>query len=631
MAEVYEMLMKIGLDNKASAGLLAISNQLMAIESVVGRITAGIGGWKLAVAAVGSVLIGGAMVKGLETIAEAGGDVNHQLELMKQAGVSIHDQQIAMQAAQRNTSSVITTTYSENLKSINELRSAFGDTARAVEHLESLTKANAILNSFAGKGFGEKDEVFKFASALEGKGETIDPKEFESYINTMTKVVQATGGRVTPGMFQGAFKYGRTATQGWDEEFVGGCLGRLIQEMGTGTTGGAGGGPGNALMSAYRAVVSGKMGKNEALEFDKMGLGKADVRDGEDIGKVTGMRGADLMMKNPYRWVQEELMPSLAANGITSKEDVTAEIGKLFGNRVASDVISKMATQGSYMLGDKSQFEKDKGLNEQALGIAGFSELTKNDYPTLIKAFHQQFKSLLETLGSQVMQPDGIVIQGMRGLVGAMSSLNAFAAAHPEAMKIIITAMAGLATAFIVLGSAAVVAAAVLLVPGGAVVVAITTLAGVLGAIAIVEWEKIKNGFTWLSEGVSAIAKINVEAFVGVINGIKDALTSLVAWAQSTGEAIRHFFDLSRFLAPLPKKSSYEGEGFGSRPIVPANFTSGKGGEKQAVSLSMNLDGTTLGQAVINIITDMHEFPQMAPSPDGREAWSDVDHNYAST
>ena len=175
---------------------------------------------------------------------------------------------------------------SENLKHIRELTYAFGNEGAAIAHLDEVSKANAILNNVKGGG---TDAVWELVKALEAKGETADPTSFSSYVNTMAKVVQATGGRVTPQMFMQTFKYGRTATLGWDETFVGGALPRLMQSLASGGGGGGGaGGPGNALMSAFAKVVQGQMPKTAAEEFQRLDLGSAAHIEGSSESQMIG-------------------------------------------------------------------------------------------------------------------------------------------------------------------------------------------------------------------------------------------------------------------------------------------------------------------------------------------------------
>jgi hypothetical protein len=240
------------------------------------------------------VLATGAIVEGVVAVAKAGGLVNHQLELMKIAGMDNADVQLAYKQALQTSGAVTTTTLAENLAHIRELRYAFGETTAAMEHLDEISKANAVLNAVNAKvGGGGHDQVWALVKSLEQKGETFDPAAFSSYVNTMTKVIEATGGKVTPEMFMSTFKYGRTSMLGWDEGFVGGALPRLMQSMASGSGGGGGsgsGGPGNALMSAFAKVVQGQMPKTAAEEFERMDLAPGGVKHitGSAESQITG-------------------------------------------------------------------------------------------------------------------------------------------------------------------------------------------------------------------------------------------------------------------------------------------------------------------------------------------------------
>ena len=90
----------------------------------------------------------------------------------------------------------------------------------------------------------------------------------------MTKAVIASGGTVTPQQFFSAFKYSRAAKYGWNEEFIGQYLPRFIQEFASGRSGaGSGtGGPGNALMSAFSAIVAGRMTPKAVQAWADLGL-----------------------------------------------------------------------------------------------------------------------------------------------------------------------------------------------------------------------------------------------------------------------------------------------------------------------------------------------------------------------
>lgn len=484
--DVYKIGVSIALSNGVSPILAIIGKDLVGLNTSIKKIEQNFGGWAIAIGAVGALLAGGAIVHGLVAIAKHGGEVNHQLEMMKTAGMAFAETQDAMAQAMKTSGNVLTTTLSENLKHIRELRYAFGETGTAIAHLDEISKSNAILNNIRGGG---KDEVWELVKSLEMKGETYDPAMFSSYVNTMTRVVQATGGRVTPQDFMSTFKYGRTATLGWDEQFVGGALPRLMQSMKGGGSGGAGG-PGNALMSAFAKVVQGQMPKTAAEEFERMGLGTARHITGSSESQIEGgIQGRGLFMANPYEWVQQVLMPALAAHGVTSQNDIITQVSKMFPVRTASQIITEMGLQGRFHEGAQSPFEKDIKLQGKGMGLPAYDELIKNDYPMVLQAFNQQWKNLLETLGAPMMAPGGPVIQALSGLASAMGSLAQAAGRNMDAIK-------GFMSVIGAMGSIA--------YEIGAVLAEITKVGAVFMLFGQIPWGLIQTGLDSVRIAISA-------------------------------------------------------------------------------------------------------------------------------
>lgn len=198
MTDVYKIGVSIALANGVSSVLAIIGRDFLGLNASIAKVEKSFGRWGLAIGGVASILGGTAMTKGLISLAKHGGEVNHQLELMKIAGMQNGEIQASLAQAMKTSGSVMTTTLSENLAHIRELRYAFGDTSVAMSHMDEISKSNAVLSAIKGGG---KDQVWELVKSLEQKGLTFDPKQFSSYVNTMTKVVEATGGKVTPQMF----------------------------------------------------------------------------------------------------------------------------------------------------------------------------------------------------------------------------------------------------------------------------------------------------------------------------------------------------------------------------------------------------------------------------------------------
>lgn len=590
MADVYRVGVNLMLNNGVSSGLSQIIRQLGTANAAANSFNATLGRMKLAAAGTVAILGSAALFSGFKKLADHGKEVNVQLERMRQAGMSYKEIQESITQAQQTSSKVMTTTYSENLKHMLELRYAFGDTESAMHHLDEVSRANAILNTMQGKTGGKKDQVWEFVKSLEGKGLTNDPKAFSSYLETMTKVVQATGGKVTPEQFFNTFKYGRTATQLWDEGFVGGALPRLIQEMSSGGGGGGSGGPGNALMTGFAKLVQGQMSKSSAQELEFLGLGSSSKIKGAG-SMLTNVPSGSLFAKNPYEWTQQILGPAMAKAGIDMKDDVAVakHVQKLFGVRTVADAVTKMMMQGRFMHGENAPFEKDARLNKQGLGSAAFDQSLGKDPTATIAAFHAQWTRLLETLGKPA---NDIMIQAMGQLANIFRGMGEIAAAHPEAIKYAIEALAALTAGVFVAGLLALGAAVAGLVGVGGILVAV---AAGLAALAALNWESLSNTFERIGPAIlsalNTVASVVIAGVPGIFAAIGSAILSALKSAVSGAIG-----SIGGFSMPGAAQTGEGGAGYSKSPMNYKSAPPARGSGGMQASLVM--DGQKVGKLV---------------------------------
>lgn len=589
---VYEMMAKIGLDSAAlMAGLALIGIKLTGLHAQVGELGIAFKGLGAALGAI-------AIVKGFEDIAEAGGKVNHQMNMMKSLRYSSTEQAAAIAQAQQTAMNVPTTNFSENLKHLQELRYVFGDSETANKHLDDLSKINSIIGNIDGKN---KDAVFDLAKSLEIKNLTADPKEFMAYANAMLQVIQSSGGKITAQQFRSAIQYGRTSALGWDKEFIAGPLGRMVQEYSAGGGGGAGGsgGPGNALMSMSQAVIGGKMTKTSAAEWEALGFNNP-----RHVG-IDKEHGRDLMMTNPYEWVQKFLMPALAAKGITDQNEIISKIGQLFGVRTAAGIVANMGLGGSYHMPGmnaegkpNSPYEKDIGLSKQSEGKDAYGRLIKEDYPMIMEAFNKQWKNLLEIIGGQLMAPDGPVIKAMGSIVSAFTSAGKFFADNPMVVDAMLIAMAGLAAALAGFAVSAIVTVMAMLAPGGLIVIAMAGLVGSLGALAGLNWENLKSVASGINFVVGALSK---------------AMTMLHMNPFGNSKPTPPNIDPNIIPQRFEQNTSPTGP-----KLIPASFNPGsKKQVLQPITLTLNLDGHQMGQVMSEVLEELYTHPIGPPDANG--------------
>lgn len=476
--DAWKIGVSIAMTSNASAVLGVLGRDLFGMGKQAEALTSKLGLVRLAAIGAVGVIAGGAALTGMVKLVEHGKELIHQQALFKAAlldsGMSAQDMALetakVTAAAWKNTQDVMGTGVAENLKNIRELRMVFGDTQEALSNLKVVTQAQMVMESVRGHGAG--DQVFDMAKALEIKGVSMDPAHFNKLIDAMVKAAVASGGKVLGSDFFSAFKFGRTATQGWDDNFVGTILPTLIQEMKSGGGSGGGvGGPGNALQSAFQAVVGGVMSNKAADEFLRLGIVDPTKVIRTTTGAVKGIapggvQGASQFQADPYQWVQNVLVPALQKAGDNTPDKMREEIAHLFVNRTAQQMMTMFATQ-------QQRFQKDATLITGAGGIDAQQALLANDPAMKMKAFTEAWQNLLTALGAPLVET---AYHMLDSLTAGLNHLAMFAAAHPDTVLVIGEVTAALAALAVVMGAFAI---------GSAAAAALGLLTGAGGLLAL--------------------------------------------------------------------------------------------------------------------------------------------------
>ena len=455
--------------SNASAVLGVIGRDLFGLQNATKALASDLGLVKVAAVGAMTAIAGGAALRGMWSLVDAGRELVHQQALMRSAGMSSAEIAAATAKSWQVTRDVMGSKVDENAKAVRELRMVFGDTNEAIANLPMFTQAQRIVRSLLGNE--KADQVFDLAKAEEIKGVSMDPEHFAKLADAATRAAVASGGRVTFADFLSAAKFGRTATQGWDDDFWGSVLPVLMQEMKGGGGFGGASGPGNALMTAFSAVVGGTMSNKAANEFAKLNLVDPDKVIRTSTGSVKGVApggiaGSAEFQANPYQWTQDFLMPALKAAGITSPDAIREEVAHLFANRTAQQMITMFATQ-------QARFAKERELIGGAQGLDAINNMEATDPTTKMAAFTDAWHNLMVALGGPMVDPS----MGMMGrMTVALNDFSAWAAAHPETVGNLEVIAAGLAAVGVALGAFAV---------GAAGAAALGVLAGPIGLAAL--------------------------------------------------------------------------------------------------------------------------------------------------
>lgn len=126
-----------------------------------------------------------------------------------------------------------------------------------------------------------------------------------------------------------------------------------------------------------------------------------------------------------------------------------------------------------------------------------------------------------------------------------------------------------------------------------------------------------------------ALAGGAVGGLLGIAEGVLrrdmtqtgDAAAAAASSIRNMGDAIRGIPSRPGILVPNPGAAS------------PMGYLQGppKATKAQPISLSLNIDGRTLAQAMSDQIADLLNFPTGAPAANGLQQWHDGDHNLSST
>ena len=298
----------------------------------------------------------------------------HQLNILNMAGLQHVEMANAIAAAWKNTSTVITTTATDNLRTILDLRNVLTDEGfkkgdpvtlqTALQQLPIVSRIQAVLASSSESGVRKvaaDNFSFSMAKALDIVGAARSPADFEKQATAMAKVITAFQGRVNPQMFQSVFAYARQAKFGLGDEFKYELLPSLMLEyaQGSASQGGGSRGVGPALGAFSRLVLQGYINKKAMPELERLGL----IRPGASLrtttsGTTTGpMVGAALARENPYEWVQQVALPAIMhrLGPNATQNQLIAEIQEITrGNQLASQLILEFALKQKNFLRDQA-------------------------------------------------------------------------------------------------------------------------------------------------------------------------------------------------------------------------------------------------------------------------------------
>lgn len=444
MFEAYKVGVRISLISNVATGLAAMSRQFVATGAQARALQMELNKIK-ALALTGGAVTGvglfglHAMLKMMEPASQ----YVHQLNIMNMAGLKHQEQVEAIQAAWANTKTIVTTTATENLRSLLDLRNILGNMDEAKMALPIVSRMQAVLASSSETKLSSRSQelAFSMAKALDIIGAARNKEEFQKQAEMMSKVIIGTQGRVTPEQFQSVFKYARQAKFSLNDEFLYQILPSLMLE--NASSGGGGGGSrgvGPMLAAFYRLTNQGYINKQAVPLLEKLGLIKAGsaMSTTTPDTMVDKLKGSDLAGSNPFQWVQSVLLPAIQRQygGHATARQIQDTITAAFrGNQLAANLALEFAVK-------PQNFLRDQRLIQGTMSTAdAYQAALTNDPNTGMKALAAQWENLKVSFMMGVLP---VLLPALRNLAQAFAGIGQVLRDHPTMAKALAIGLTGL-------------------------------------------------------------------------------------------------------------------------------------------------------------------------------------------
>ena len=583
MFEAYKVGITIALTNHVSKALLLMQRDFAKTDEHAARLKKTLGSIEKT-ALKGAILggVGYAMLVPLKASYEAAKRYEQALNQFRAVGLGDEINSDADKFAR--SANVIGASATDLIGTVRDLHTALGDYGMAKSlgaQVAQMKFANQAV--FGGHGMDFSDRQLQaMEKIVEMKGGFKSPAQFMAQADMMQKVISGTGGMVKPSDFLQFIKTAGVSGRLLSNESFYYAMEPLIQEM-------SGGRVGTGAMSAYNNLAQGKSTVRAAHEMMRLGLLDPKNVQYDKVGQVKkinpgALKGMDQFTSDPYRWMQDVLVPAMASKGITGEKAVLNEMGAIFGNRTGSNLFSLM-----YLQQDK--IAKNMAISKNAMGVDQLVTLAKSSPQGAEMALGKSWENLKIAAGEALIP---IVVPALLKLAEGFRSLGGVINRHPTVFKYLIEGAAALSGLALAGGSI------LLLTAGVKAVGLLAKFALPLSAMAGIPLAGMASGLGLLTAALAALAPI---LYHKQISGFVDS------HAPGVGDALLASRD---FLSASKPASN------GNRGYAPPSS-----GKSTTVNTQVNLDGRQIATVVSHHQASAANRPASSASGfDGRQSFT---------
>jgi hypothetical protein len=426
------------------------------------------------------VVIGGVLYTGIHAAIERENEIN----IIKNAGLSEHDQKAMIDAASNARQFAVSTT--DAFKTIRELYASLGSAHHAIDALPDALKAKSGLQLYnrehAGREIGD-DAMYSLAKIADERGGAASPEAMRHQMNAAFKGITAVQGKVSAEDWLTAQRGAKAAGVGMSNDAFFGD-GFMIQGLSAPSYG-------KSLSTLNNAWIG---GHQDAHKFTNMyrdgllqGLGKNfSLKNGLVTGYTSdALVGSKLLIQDQQTWVEKYLVPLAKRKGVDLKDPAAVQkfVSDYTSNPTAGNVLFQR-------LFNHTAIERDRKNYTTAPGIDESDAANKKSTQGKIDNARARLNDARVRMGNVLLPA---FATAMEKTADALERVNEFAEKNPELFKAVAIGLAGTAAALVVV-------APVLLAANG-----------ILQTIALVRL-------------ASATAQVN--SMVAAMNGVEGAATS---------------------------------------------------------------------------------------------------------
>ena len=370
--------------NKTNSRTSAMSHRAEMAAEVTSRMS----GLHHVMATVAAAVTSGAVAHEIIT---QGAKRMHERVRMEASGMAEDEIGEATRLAAKLSSEFKPIDQTETMHMLRNARSIVGSYQEAAEIMEPLMKLRVIAQANR-PGQDVSEDFDQLVKGLEIKGVTQDPAKFREYMQGIAQGLNVFGDTLKPYQYYEMFKYGRQATPGLSSDFILGTAPTLAQELG-------GSSYGNAVAGFNRAIVNGRMEHPSIKEMVRLGLLGHDEVDWLKNGEAKGIKGGhaihgwQLAQSDPNEWVKQYLIPAFEKMGVSGADAMMREIGVLFSNKMAAQMVDLLATQ-------QSRIDKDRALLHKAPGLEAAEKYMHEDFSIAVGGFRAQMENAAASIGA---------------------------------------------------------------------------------------------------------------------------------------------------------------------------------------------------------------------------------------